>query len=75
MSTEEAPVVGYGSVVRFLEGEEEREVVVDDGVPSFLRVAPDSALGRALMGRAPGEEVTVDLGYGIPSRCITILSI
>ncbi len=75
MSTDVVPVVEYGSVVRFLEGEEEKEVVVDDGVPSFFRVAPDSVLGQALMGRAPGDAVTVELGRGLPSRCITILSV
>jgi len=70
-------VASFGStvVVRDQEGVEQRWQIVSshDAAPREGRISADSPLAGALLGRAPGEEVSVALPKG--TRMLTIVSV
>jgi transcription elongation factor GreA len=73
----EAGVVGFGStvVVRDEQGAEQswRIVSSHDAAPREGRLSADSPLAAALLGRAPGEQVSVALPRG--QRQLTVVSV
>jgi transcription elongation factor GreA len=73
----DAGVVGFGStvVVRDQEGAEQtwRIVSSHDAAPGEGRLSAESPVAVALLGRAPGEEISVALPRG--TRTLTVLSI
>lgn len=61
--------------MRLREGSRTHTVHITDGRPRYDVVAPDSALGQALIGAHVGEQRTVVLGSGIPNRTVVVLDV
>ena len=70
-------VVGFGStvVIRDHEGEEQTWRIVSsrDAAPKEGRLSAESPVAVALLGRAPGEQISVSLPKG--KRTLTVISI
>jgi transcription elongation factor GreA len=70
-------IVGLGSVVHLRDGDgrEQRFQIVStySAVPSEGKISIESPVARALLGLAPGDEVTVTLPHG--HRTYAVLSI
>jgi transcription elongation factor GreA len=73
----EEGVVGFGStvVVRDHEGSEQTWRIVSsrDAAPKEGRLSAESPVAVALLGRAPGEQISVSLPRG--KRTLTVISI
>jgi transcription elongation factor GreA len=73
----EEGVVGFGStvVVRDHEGSEQTWRIVSsrDAAPKEGRLSAESPVAVALLGRAPGEQISVSLPKG--KRTLTVISI
>jgi transcription elongation factor GreA len=73
----DAGVVGFGStvVVRDQDGAEQTWQIVssNEAAPGEGRLSAESPVAAALLGRAPGEEISVSLPRG--ERTLTVLSV